>query len=91
MGCCTEAATGSGKGAACPRTPVAGCCHSYGALWSVASGTNGERYVPGEKNAANGWDVGIHVDGASGAFVAPFIFPEVKVGPRPWLFRATLH
>lgn len=31
-----------------------------------------------EKNKKNGWDVGIHVDGASGAFVAPFLFPELK-------------
>jgi glutamate/tyrosine decarboxylase-like PLP-dependent enzyme len=29
-------------------------------------------------NKANGWEIGIHVDGASGAFVAPFIFPDFK-------------
>lgn len=28
-------------------------------------------------NDANGWNIKIHVDGASGAFVAPFIYPDV--------------
>jgi len=31
----------------------------------------------GELNAKNGWNIVVHVDGASGAFVAPFVFPEV--------------
>ena len=35
-----------------------------------------------ELNAARGWDVGLHVDGASGAFVAPFTRPELE-----WDFR----
>ncbi len=29
-----------------------------------------------------GWDIPIHVDGASGGFIAPFVYPEVK-----WDFR----
>ena len=29
----------------------------------------------GEVNKKNGWDMRIHVDGASGAMVAPFVFP----------------
>eukprot|EP00884_Botryococcus_braunii_P013788 jgi/Botrbrau1/2240/Bobra.101_2s0068.1 len=29
-------------------------------------------------NQRHGWDIGIHIDGASGAFVAPFIFPDFK-------------
>ena len=29
-----------------------------------------------------GWDIPIHVDGASGGFIAPFIYPEIK-----WDFR----
>jgi glutamate decarboxylase len=33
-------------------------------------------------NARQGWDVGLHVDGASGAFVAPFTRPELE-----WDFR----
>lgn len=33
-------------------------------------------------NKENGWDVGIHIDGASGAFVAPFLYPDLK-----WDFR----
>ena len=28
-----------------------------------------------EENKKNGWDMRIHVDGASGAMVAPFVFP----------------
>ncbi len=32
--------------------------------------------------ADRGWDIPIHVDGASGGFVAPFVYPEVK-----WDFR----
>jgi glutamate decarboxylase len=36
-------------------------------------------------NAEKGWDVGIHVDGASGAFVAPFLYPEYQ-----WDFRLPL-
>jgi len=29
-------------------------------------------------NADNGWDVPLHVDGASGAFVAPFLHPDLE-------------
>lgn len=29
-------------------------------------------------NAENGWEIVIHVDGASGAMVAPFVYPDVK-------------
>jgi glutamate decarboxylase len=35
-----------------------------------------------ELNHRHGWDVGLHVDGASGAFVAPFTRPELE-----WDFR----
>ncbi|CDS05122.1 Putative Glutamate decarboxylase [Lichtheimia ramosa] len=35
-----------------------------------------------EKCSANGWDIGIHVDAASGGFVAPFVVPELE-----WDFR----
>lgn len=37
---------------------------------------------PAELNEKNGWGLAIHIDGASGAFVAPFIYPELK-----WDFR----
>jgi glutamate decarboxylase len=30
-----------------------------------------------KKNAETGWDVHIHVDAASGGFVAPFVVPEL--------------
>jgi glutamate decarboxylase len=36
----------------------------------------------GEKNAAEGLSVFIHVDGASGGFVAPFANPDLE-----WDFR----
>ena len=36
-------------------------------------------------NAANDWDVPIHVDGASGGFVAPFLQPDLE-----WDFRVPL-
>ncbi len=36
-------------------------------------------------NAENGWDVPLHVDGASGGFVAPFLQPDLK-----WDFRLPL-
>ena len=35
-----------------------------------------------EINKKNGWEVGIHVDGASGGFVAPFVYPDLE-----WDFR----
>jgi len=38
-----------------------------------------------ERNARTGWDVPIHVDGASGGFVAPFTRPELA-----WDFRLPL-
>ena len=38
-----------------------------------------------ELNEKTGWDVPIHVDGASGAFVAPFLEPELE-----WDFRLPL-
>jgi len=38
-----------------------------------------------ELNKKNGWDVGIHVDAASGGFVAPFLYPDLE-----WDFRLPL-
>lgn len=38
-----------------------------------------------ELNKKHGWDVGIHIDGASGGFVAPFIYPDLE-----WDFRLPL-
>ncbi|CAI7739924.1 unnamed protein product [Closterium sp. NIES-54] len=35
-----------------------------------------------EKNAKTGWDTPIHVDAASGGFVAPFLYPDLE-----WDFR----
>ena len=35
-----------------------------------------------EINKKNNWEVGIHVDGASGGFVAPFVYPDLE-----WDFR----
>lgn len=31
-----------------------------------------------ELNQKNGWDMKIHVDAASGGFVAPFIYPDLE-------------
>ena len=31
-----------------------------------------------KKNKETGWDIGIHVDAASGGFVAPFVYPNLK-------------
>ena len=36
----------------------------------------------GKLNDKNGWDIKIHIDGASGAFVVPFLYPDLK-----WDFR----
>eukprot|EP00249_Psilotum_nudum_P014269 c24745_g1_i1 orf=450-1925(-) len=38
-----------------------------------------------KKNAETGWDIPIHVDAASGGFVAPFLYPQLK-----WDFRLPL-
>lgn len=38
-----------------------------------------------EKNKETGWDTPIHVDAASGGFIAPFLYPELK-----WDFRLPL-
>ncbi|KAI3972523.1 hypothetical protein MKW92_024495 [Papaver armeniacum] len=38
-----------------------------------------------EKNKITGWDTPIHVDAASGGFIAPFIYPELE-----WDFRLPL-
>ncbi|KAI3458563.1 hypothetical protein Pfo_015226 [Paulownia fortunei] len=38
-----------------------------------------------EKNNETGWDTPIHVDAASGGFIAPFIYPEME-----WDFRLPL-
>ena len=35
-----------------------------------------------EENKKNGWDMRIHVDGASGAMVAPFVFPGAPLARR---------
>ena len=31
-----------------------------------------------QKNKEKGWELGIHVDAASGGFVAPFAYPDLK-------------
>lgn len=36
----------------------------------------------GRLNAANGWDLVVHVDAASGGMVAPFVYPDLR-----WDFR----
>ncbi|KAM1017838.1 hypothetical protein ACFX13_048077 [Malus domestica] len=38
-----------------------------------------------EKNKETGWDTTIHVDAASGGFIAPFLYPELE-----WDFRLPL-
>ncbi|XP_047324221.1 glutamate decarboxylase-like [Impatiens glandulifera] len=38
-----------------------------------------------EKNSQTGWDTPIHVDAASGGFIAPFLYPELE-----WDFRLPL-
>lgn len=38
-----------------------------------------------EKNMQTGWDTPIHVDAASGGFIAPFLYPELE-----WDFRLPL-
>ncbi|KAM7487842.1 hypothetical protein LguiB_025326 [Lonicera macranthoides] len=38
-----------------------------------------------EKNKQTGWDTPIHVDAASGGFIAPFVYPELE-----WDFRLPL-
>ena len=39
-----------------------------------------------EKNAETGWDVSIHVDSASGGFIAPFLYPDLEWDFRlPWV------
>lgn len=38
--------------------------------------------VVSEVNEKNGWSVGIHVDAASGGFIAPFVHPDLA-----WDFR----
>ncbi|URE23218.1 glutamate decarboxylase [Musa troglodytarum] len=38
-----------------------------------------------EKNQETGWDTPIHVDAASGGFIAPFLYPELE-----WDFRLPL-
>ncbi|CAI0552847.1 unnamed protein product [Linum tenue] len=38
-----------------------------------------------EKNRATGWDTPIHVDAASGGFIAPFLWPDLE-----WDFRLPL-
>lgn len=63
--------------------------HTIGVMMLFASTLTGE-YDPVKEVAAalqevndrNGWDVGIHVDAASGGFVAPFVQPALQ-----WDFR----
>lgn len=38
-----------------------------------------------KKNKETGWDTPIHVDAASGGFIAPFIYPDIE-----WDFRLPL-
>uniref|UniRef100_A0A453MBY2 glutamate decarboxylase n=1 Tax=Aegilops tauschii subsp. strangulata TaxID=200361 RepID=A0A453MBY2_AEGTS len=39
-----------------------------------------------EKNKETGWETAIHVDAASGGFIAPFLYPELEWDFRlPWV------
>jgi len=39
-----------------------------------------------EKNAETGWETPIHVDAASGGFIAPFLYPDLEWDFRlPWV------
>lgn len=52
---------------------------TYNGAFEDVAGLNAELL---RLNKENGWDVGIHIDGASGAFVAPFLYPDYQ-----WDFR----
>lgn len=40
------------------------------------------RLCAAKLNKENGWDIKIHIDGASGGFVVPFLYPDLR-----WDFR----
>jgi glutamate decarboxylase len=44
-----------------------------------------QRDLLAAKNRRTGWDTPIHVDAASGGFIAPFLYPELE-----WDFRVSL-
>lgn len=62
------------------------CAGVVGILGSTYTGEfediKGMDAVVEELNARHGWELGIHVDAASGGFIAPFIHPNLE-----WDFR----
>lgn len=52
------------------------------ALESLHCPAAASRCCLAELNAKHDWGLSIHIDGASGAFVAPFLYPDLK-----WDFR----
>ncbi len=64
--------------------PFHRCCQPANGTHACS---NYETLLAGEVNKKNGWDIRIHVDGASGAMVAPFIFPGVLLG----FFRPAMY
>ena len=50
--------------------------------WRKFQSTDPHCGFAGKLNDKNGWDIKIHIDGASGAFVVPFLYPDLK-----WDFR----
>lgn len=58
------------------------CAGVVGILGSTYTGEyediEGMDKVVSELNKKNGWNVGIHVDAASGGFIAPFTRPDLK-------------
>ncbi|PHT38718.1 Glutamate decarboxylase [Capsicum baccatum] len=56
-------------------------------MWyrSVGKNLQAPKRAPYKKNKEIGWDTSIHVDAASGGFIAPFLWPNLE-----WNFRLPL-
>jgi glutamate/tyrosine decarboxylase-like PLP-dependent enzyme len=86
--CCFQQPAGSSSNSMQDRlqTPTASTCPSMRVCYKTCYKTlQGHFYdveeldrLVTQKNKETGWELGIHVDAASGGFVAPFAFPEMK-------------
>jgi glutamate decarboxylase len=77
--------TPAGAAAACDECTI-GVCAIVGSTYNGAfEDVAGICEALAAVNAKHGWDVNVHVDGASGGWVAAFLYPELK-----WDFRNEL-
>lgn len=68
--------------ACCDENTIGVCCILGSTYTGEFEDVKGTDALIEELNSRNGWEIKIHVDGASGGMIAPFLYPDLE-----WDFR----